>query len=154
MMDDLIAFLRAQLDARERELDEDYEVARLVLGVNAMADVINGEPAPRWVRPEGTSEIWDTKGIPIVKHTWARESDHIIRWDPARVLAKVATERAEVDAKRRILDEVGKERDQLERSGYRPTDVSPALARLHRVARFLALPYADKLGYQEDWRPR
>jgi hypothetical protein len=52
---------------------------------------------------------------------------------------------AEVDAKRRILDE------HAERGGT-CTACSWQGAPCHTV-RLLALPYADRPGYQEGWRP-
>lgn len=51
---------------------------------------------------------------------------HLIHWMPPRVLA-------EVEAKRRILDAYEDE------TGY--------------LLRLLALPYADRPGYREEWRP-
>lgn len=145
--DELVAFLRARLG-------EDERVAR-----EATAGPWRHNPDKHWRKP-GTSWFEEAvfagpAGSDATCVAGTGESDdsqstadarHIALWDPARVLAEVA-------AKRRILDELDKERDQLERSGYRPTDVSPALARLHRVARFLALPYADHADYREQWRP-
>jgi hypothetical protein len=57
--------------------------------------------------------------------------EHIAEWYPARVLA-------EVEAKRRILD-----------------DASAMVWRdaLGNFLRLLALPYADRPGYREEWRP-
>lgn len=137
-MDDLATWLRAQLDDDER-------VAQAVLGVNAVAGLKRGVPAPRWETPEGTSQIRSTDGILRVQHTWAREAEHIARWDPARVLA-------EVDAKRKLLDwltDVDRYMDRDDLSWHRlsgAVDVEAAL-------RLLALPYADRDGYREEWRP-
>ena len=55
---------------------------------------------------------------------------HLFRWQPARVLA-------EVEAKRRILD--------LYEELYEPG--------LYEAVALLALPCADRPGYQEAWRP-
>jgi hypothetical protein len=71
--------------------------------------------------------------------------DHIVRHDPARVLA-------EVDAKRQIVTEyergLGRRRDH-------PGDPASAgaLLALHAIAHLLALPYADHPDYDEVWRP-
>jgi hypothetical protein len=90
-VDELVQFLRDRLD-------EDFEAVRVVLGVNVMAAIRGGKPVPRWVpSPKGDAGVWDTDGVPRVKFVWARERDHIIRYDPARVLA-------EAEAKRRIVD--------------------------------------------------
>lgn len=56
---------------------------------------------------------------------------HIARWDPARVLAEVA-------AKRVLLD-------RWDLYGY-PDDLDAGL-------RILAVPYADRPGYQPEWVP-
>jgi hypothetical protein len=78
-------------------------------------------------------------------------AEHIARWDPARVLA-------EVDAKRRILDEVVEDATGLDMSvdldrRTRPRDevTEPYLGDV--LVRLLALPYADRPGYREEWRP-
>jgi hypothetical protein len=61
---------------------------------------------------------------------------HIARHDPARVLAEVV-------AKRRILDL------------FTPpvSEWGSETLRLYGLAQLLALPYADRPGYREEWRP-
>lgn len=69
------------------------------------------------------------------------------------------TERlAEVDAKRRILDEVVVDANGLDMSvdldrrvGTRDESTEPYLG--DQLVRLLALPYADRPGYREAWRP-
>lgn len=62
----------------------------------------------------------------------ARENaEHVAAWDPERVLR-------EIDAKRRILDTLHEE------GGDRM---------FADIFRLLALPYADRPGYREEWRP-
>jgi hypothetical protein len=72
---------------------------------------------------------------PIVGGVWGDLEDeyaeHIARWDPARVLA-------EVNAKRRILDEA------VRLMSYDGE---------FQFLELLALPYADRPGYREEWRP-
>ncbi|MFI1524950.1 DUF6221 family protein [Streptomyces griseus] len=72
------------------------------------------------------------------------DSRHIARHDPARVLR-------EVEAKRRILDEVvpevEKAEEMIEDEWHTSTDAADDLIRL------LALPYADHPDYQDTWRP-
>ena len=66
---------------------------------------------------------------------------HVFRWDPARVLA-------EVEAKRRIVDEHAPDRN-----GYCPTcDDNTTMAPCPTV-RFLGLPYAGRPGYRDEWKP-
>jgi len=85
-------------------------------------------PAP-WSYVEARSVILDAHARDIAKVGYV-EGLHIARHDPARVLA-------EVEAKRRILD--------LYEELYEPG--------LYEAAALLALPCADRPGYQEAWRP-
>ncbi|KND45358.1 DUF6221 family protein [Streptomyces stelliscabiei] len=59
---------------------------------------------------------------------------HIAVWDPARVLR-------EIDAKRRIVDRYAWLREHGDTGGT------------EWVLPLLALPYADRPGYREEWRP-
>lgn len=79
----------------------------------------------------------------------AEAGEHIARHDPARVLA-------EVDAKRRIIDEW--QRHDLRVREVLAADLSPAHADERRnavwsVLRLLALPYADHPDHRQEWRP-
>ncbi|WP_367138907.1 MULTISPECIES: DUF6221 family protein [Streptomyces] len=68
---------------------------------------------------------------------------------PARMLA-------EVEAKRKILSDLEKAEFSLSCAGIgtRPHDLlTGAVNSLRRVARLLALPYADHPDYREEWRP-
>lgn len=113
-----------------------------------------------------TVEEWPT-GNRVMPRTYAHSivemdasaAGHIARWDPARVLHEVATERAEIDAKRRMLDAIMELRrpshsTQNVRGGkpgtYRAYPVGPD-PREHLV-RLLALPYAGRDGWREEWR--
>lgn len=65
---------------------------------------------------------------------------------------------AEADAKRRILDNIVPEADGLDmqvdgefRVGRRDLVAEPYLG--DALMRLLALPYADRPGYREEWRP-
>jgi len=73
-------------------------------------------------------------------------AEHIARWDPARVLA-------EVDAKRSILNEWQRWYT-AEDMDYdrRRTEYERAEA-LSVVVKLLALPYAGREGWREEWRP-
>lgn len=157
-MDDLVTWLRAQLDDDER-------VARMA------AD------GP-WCR-EGAGQIVGGPGgqFLIAARSQAWNGDHIARHDPARVLV-------EVDAKRRILDEhlpewrtVEWPHDQngrgeaqacrrcqtVEHTTWNPPIgeagvlpegfVTPYVLAPCLTLRLLALPYAGRPGYREEWRP-
>jgi len=100
---DLVAWLRTQLDSE----------AQTALGV----DEYYGDEPNAWQNPNGE---FHGRGGPIF--------EHVLRWDPARVLA-------DIDAKRRLLDW----EDQWGEDDH--------------TARLLALPYAGAEGWQERWRP-
>ncbi|MEU5742039.1 DUF6221 family protein [Streptomyces tendae] len=62
------------------------------------------------------------------------DADFIAEWDPARVLR-------EIDAKRRIVDRYAWLREHGDTGGTA------------WVLPLLALPYADRPGYRDEWRP-
>lgn len=137
-MSDLVEFLRARLDEDEQAASAavpgpwivrdgwDYEAERAVFG------------SPRGVQHVATTKRNEAR--------WRENRDHIARHDPARVLA-------EVEAKRRILDE---HRDEdgncygcgLCNDGERRYKVDECPTK-----RALALPYSDHPDYREEWRP-
>lgn len=116
-MDDLVTWLRAQLDEDERD-------ARHQQAFDAQMERLRGDRV-------------DTVVIPPLTQLGSLG-------DPDRVLA-------EVDAKRRILDwlaEVDAYMDRDDMSWHRlggAVDVDQAV-------RMLALPYADRHGWREEWR--
>ena len=133
-IDELVAWLRAQID-------EDEALAREAGGDSWVAvDLAFVDD------PNGRQIVRDECMTPGVQA-------HIARHDPARVLR-------EVEAKRGIV-ELHSDRDHfcgigsIERDGYtwheagekRRADI-PCL-----TLRLLALPYADRPGYREEWRP-
>jgi hypothetical protein len=128
-MDELITWLRAQLDDDER-------VARRA-----------GWNHPEWTYDREmftvASDAWviaarkDRSGSPINDV----DGEHIARWDPARVLA-------EVDAKRRILDMWADAQ-----SAEFPDYWGGYATALDDVVRQLALPCADRPGFRAEWRP-
>lgn len=150
MSEELVAFVRARLD-------EDQAAAEAVFGVNTMAALKRGKPAPRWVpSPEGDAGIWDTNGTPRVKFVWARERDHILRHDPVRVLA-------EVEAKRKLIERGGPFcTSGCDEPGNEPMDpdtnwTTPLAHHLdcaaYEAAKLMALPHVDHPDYLEAWRP-
>jgi hypothetical protein len=137
-MDDLIEFLRAQLD-------EDERVAR-----EATTGPWRHNPDKHWRKPgtswfeeavfagpagadatcvAGTGETDDPQSM--------ADAEHIARWDPVRVLARVA-------ADRRILELHSSPDPSCDACGW----IQPC-----ETVRLLALPYADKEGYRPEWRP-
>jgi hypothetical protein len=115
-MNDLTEWLRKQLD-------EDEQAA------------VAASPGP-WKTNAEHDEIHAVDGITVAEgfalssNQLRATVDHIVRWDPARVLA-------EVDAKRRLIDEA------IRLMSYDGE---------FEFLELLALPYADRPGYQESWR--
>jgi hypothetical protein len=129
-MDDLVTWLRAQLDDHER-------VARAA------------SPGP-W-RPNAehdevlaVDDITVADGFALSGNQLRATVDYITRWDPARVLAKVA-------ADRRILDEYDRVMGSFR--AYLVPGNAMAMATVQDIVRLLALPYADRPGYRAEWRP-
>lgn len=148
-MDDLVTWLRGQLDEDERVAREAGPGPWMAITTR---DFTGG--------PDSALDLGGPTGR-VVLAGWfdddpirPPESEHIARWDPARVLA-------EVDAKRRILDEILAYESKIDgewgcchsaegiAAGQCP-DIRPD--DIHAV-RLLALPYADRPGYREEWRP-
>lgn len=144
MSADLVAFLRAQLDAEAalaRRVANRYRVRN--------PDRVD-DGRPYWPLPSVAANLRNRATEPGI----AAGLDLIEMYSPARVLA-------EVDAKRRILDEhlqghtycrtcpplsgcahTGPSGWPPERIGY----ICPTI-------RLLALPYAGHADYREEWRP-
>jgi Family of unknown function (DUF6221) len=129
-MDDLVTWFRTQLDDDERVAREaaDGDSGRWFVG-----DKWNVYCAED-LTPDDDQESNEL----VVYGNFKDQSEHIARWDPARVLA-------EVDAKRRILDRLRDER------GFYRDDIASGTA--EPVIRLLALPLADRPGYLDEWRP-
>jgi hypothetical protein len=114
----------------EQEISKDEEVARTAAGW----DRTGRERVPGvWVR-SGVNSVESVRGLVVYGDGPApddAEVEHIARHDPARVLA-------ECEAKRRIVASAGT----MERYG----DEMEILA-------LVALPYASRPGYRNEWRP-
>jgi hypothetical protein len=131
-VDDLIAFLRAQLD-------EDERVARAIEG-----DRYGDNDDGRWkhwrIEQEADREWLYLRGLGMeLAHSYAdnvitpQRGEHIARWDPARVLA-------EVEAKRERIDWIeGELRDDAD------NETAQWLAKIE------ARPYAGWPGWREEW---
>jgi hypothetical protein len=156
MTNDLITWLRAQLDDDEQATLASSERDWRPDGANSCQVYVR--------RPDGSNRTiaWCANGY---EDDFAN-SLHIARHDPAWMLA-------EVNAKRRILDLHTGVHDCPEmRTGVYPAD-RPAAAAYGKpgerwaypstehfdadefcpTARALTLPYADRAGYRDEWRP-
>ncbi|GIF16527.1 DUF6221 family protein [Actinoplanes teichomyceticus] len=154
MTADLIAFILARWDERERQLAEDERVAlsatsgpwwhnpsKVWLGAQAFEayDLAQGEefvgygesPLSGCIAATGPGGHAQSKA----------DAEHIARWNPQRVLDEVRRERAEIEAKRWILAQYGVA---LERGTHRE---------LEMVVRFMATPHAEHPDYRKEWRP-
>ena len=143
MTDDLVTWLRAQLD-------EDERLARAAFSdaghwsANGSRFIVDQPDDGEWRRGTLAMDDRRVEGIGITLYDEGGHDEDqaafIAEHDPARVLR-------EVEAKRRIIEEhpyagAGKcETCDLDRDWPCPT------------LRLLALPYADRSGYREEWRP-
>lgn len=149
-MSELVDWLRAQLAADERDA--------LCATFCDPEDSASGDftewhvdaPNPRWPVAVNVAN-----GTAIVAAGYNGAYEHIARWDPARVLAEVA-------AKRRILAMHA----HVPPPGYVPgsgigcqvCSRDPVGGDLQpdgwcSTVRLLALPYAGRDGWREEWRP-
>ncbi|MFF2852661.1 DUF6221 family protein [Streptomyces sp. NPDC058001] len=126
-MDDLVRWLRAQLDMDERIAREAGDSFRQI-GETGVIVATEGDRAEE-----------------CASANWAGIAEHIVAWDPSRVLR-------EIEAKRRLIAE---HRQAQPRwcvvcdvpSDYQGREFGCTTLRL------LALPYADRPGYRQAWRP-
>lgn len=143
MSGDLVAFLRARLNEDQRAAEA-------------------ATPGP-WIprnlgRHDGSAIVVDTgnrtRGMPIGPAIGVMEGPrgaadgvHTARHNPARVLA-------EVEAKRRQLDEYDQAFTQREELAGTPHSIEGAVRLLTalRFVKLLALPHADHPDYREEWR--
>lgn len=143
-MDELVRWLGKQLDADER-------IARAVEDRSAPWDgqwMADGNSA---VRTYNGHVLFYRHGSGPLKPGL---TDHVAEWDPARVLR-------ETDAKRRLLDEhkpgSPKGRPTMERHCLTCTTAQAWDEKANEAncltLRVLALPYSDRPGYREEWRP-
>lgn len=141
MSEDLMAWIRAQLDDDERVAlaVRDHRRRRGELHWQ-LADP---ESQPGLICDQVGNVV--TLGGPGATSRW--HADHIARHDPARVLAEVA-------AKRRVLDDLTTRRlDDTEPDGGWAAADAETDGMASSVVRLLAQPYADRPGYRTEWRP-
>jgi hypothetical protein len=129
-VDDLVTWLRAQLD-------EDERIAR------EAADEGDGQ----WrlaTYNDGTTTAWHGEAE-VMTALYQDDAVHIRNWDPARVLA-------EVDARRRMLDVVLPKVTDLQGACDEEWGARPGLDADDLLVRTLALPYSDREGYRDEWQ--
>ena len=129
-MDDLITWLRAQLDDDER-------LARAVEPLGYTTDLGGNRLDEHFAH--GRVRYASEDGMPRHDRSDPAAAAHFARHDPARVLR-------EVEAKRGIVEL------------YEAADGGGFVGHLLRNCldtplRLLALPYCDRPGYQEEWKP-
>ncbi|MEU7399985.1 DUF6221 family protein [Streptomyces sp. NPDC044948] len=146
-MDDLAQWLHAQLDDDER-------TARAASWTDD-ANTWHAEPSPYGARDGGQRwYVEDAMDDGVVSHVDPAASDdegvarHIAEHDPARVLR-------EIDAKRQLLDlHAPGEMEYVEGDVCMACDVRGGAPFYPcKTLRLLALPYADRPGYRDEWQP-
>ncbi|MDX3713413.1 DUF6221 family protein [Streptomyces europaeiscabiei] len=144
-MDDIAQWLSAQLDEDERIARRAGDSFRQI-GETGVIVATEGDRAEE-----------------CASANWAGVAEHIVAWDPARVLREIDTKRkllGQYVSAAKSVEDLGAARDQLSAQG-RDTlmtglELESAIHRrdtLRGVLRLLALPYADRPGYREEWRP-
>ncbi|MEU0589960.1 DUF6221 family protein [Streptomyces ardesiacus] len=134
-MDDLVQWLRVQLD-------EDERTAR---AATAGPWEQSGIGEYGW----GVSFSAPGAGVEAADSDQGRaDAEHIAAWDPARVLR-------EIDAKRQVIALHRELEDPQEMQDYCATcEVTGKYPEYPcKTLRLLALPYADRAGYRDEWRP-
>ncbi|WP_086765383.1 DUF6221 family protein [Streptomyces bobili] len=150
-MDELVVWLGVQLD-------EDERMARAAtLGPWVQSGIGEYGWTVDFGRPGAGVETADSEqGL--------ADADFIAAHNPARVLR-------EIDSKRQILglfasalgerqalrtrmrEAIGADSGEFSRLHRQESELIETAERLRPVARLLALPYADRPGYRDDWRP-
>ena len=130
----LVAFLRARLD-------EDEQAAQAAF--SGQADPENGWGADR---PDGQRYSTIVPHVGMIHE--AVQADHIVRWNPARVLRGVERDRRIIELHHpvELPDEMADACAACEVTGAYPEYPCDTL-------RLLALPYVDHPDYREEWRP-
>jgi hypothetical protein len=129
-VEDLVQWLTAQLD-------EDERIARAAtLGPWVQSGIGDYGWTVTFGRPGAGVETADTEqGL--------ADADFIAAHNPARVLR-------EIDAKRQLLDKYA----EVAANDVNEVEYAHGWANaLGEAVRLLALPYADRPGFREEWRP-
>jgi hypothetical protein len=152
-MDDLVEFLRAQLDVEEQVARE----ATMGPWQNAPTASHHAtatgrtEEAVFAAPPDKGATIVATTGVPSERQNLVN-AEHIARHDPARVLRDVEARRALLDEHHDVND--GSCGTCVDGQWGYPTHGGSSPQRFPcRTLRLLALPYADHPDYNPEWRP-
>lgn len=159
--DDLARWLRAQIAEDERR-------ARAALRDRTEIDPLSRRPIRTvkddgvWTTGEHAMDDCDVDGIGIRiydegGHT-QEQAVHIAAWSPARVLAECEAKRRAIaihagtdgDKEHYCPDASGDSTYWNYMSGWAEGADHPQMC---TTLRLLALPYADRPGYREEWRP-
>jgi hypothetical protein len=133
-MDDLVQWLSAQLDEDERIARRAGDSFRQI-GETGVIVATEGDRAEE-----------------CASANWAGVAEHIVTHDPARVLREIDAKRKLVNLHRPIRAPQPDGITNLDCSTCGGEDkLSPSWP--CPTLRLLALPYADREGYQEGWRP-
>ena len=147
MSADLITWLRAQLD-------EDEQVAREASCGPWRADVKYARVVRPYSDPLGVNVgefgIAEVYGSLMHDGRAVLTAAHISRWDPARVMLDVAAQRRIIDA---YADAIHMHRAMSETDDDGKWDWLFKEEALEGVVKILALPYAYRAGYREEWKP-
>ncbi|CAM5250209.1 hypothetical protein SGLAM104S_01610 [Streptomyces glaucescens] len=168
---DAVQWLRAQLDEDERIAREAMSVAGPTPGAGQWqyGPRASDEGGRHWAVT--TTPPNDT--VPAVQVAGSGMSGglheealaaHIARHDPERVLREVNAKRQIIDlyaaaveervaVRARMREVIHSDRDEFGRLHQEESELIAAAQGLAPVVRLLALPYADRPGYREEWRP-
>lgn len=132
-VEDLARWLGEQLDAEEAE-------ARLTADAFGVA----------WTTDDAMESVSSDTGADVVAEPYAPRS-FIAAHDPARVLREIGAKRKLLALHSAVWIDTG-DADGNDRSGYFCVECDSQTFPC-RTLRLLALPYADREGYLESWRP-
>ncbi|WP_405636977.1 DUF3825 domain-containing protein [Streptomyces sp. NBC_00117] len=149
-MDDLVQWLGEQLDEDER-----------------IAWAAGGNVWRRQEYPSDAVAIYASNGEGVVyDEGWPSEgqAEHIVEHDPARVLREIDAKRqvvslyaeaveAHAALRARMREVVDSDPDGFWRLHRQESELIETESRIRPVVRLVALPYADRPGYREEWRP-
>ena len=144
-VDELVAFVRARLDERERvALAADP-------GPWEVGPTFGARDSRVYVREADHPGI-DTIGTCVIagqvanKTRFRENAAHIALNDPAAVLADIAAKRAILDMHEAVCDEVRKPTRAEHRANARARQFA-----LEEVLKLLAQPYAGREGWRTEW---
>lgn len=140
MSDDLVTWLRAQLDEDERVAMDAGSTSRPSTKMHGAYSRWDVEPQhsddePMAVLRQGSLQHPGVLGSFTTMPIEARIAGHIARWDPARVLRKIAADRIVLDY---VISELQDD----------ATSVMPMV-----LALAMASVYSDRPGYRPEWAP-